>query len=265
MMGGERSCIETLTLRPIGVFRAESKYPYDVPRQGVLAGENLGRIILDAGMGYEQALEDLDGFTHIWVLFWFDRNGSWRPKIQPPRHLGRKVGVFASRSPYRPNPLGLSAVRLLEVRGREVVVAGHDLLDGTPVLDIKPYLTYADAFPDASPGWTATGGDSEYEVVLSQDVEERLAWLSERGVVCLRGFILDHLSLEPENRKLHRLVEVDGSLSLAYRTWRALFTVSERRVEVIGLRSGYTSEQLVDGEDVYGDKALHRDFKACWG
>ena len=146
---------------PIGIFRCDAKYAYDVPRQGILAGENVGRVELAPGMNFEAALDAIEGFSRIWLIFAFDRNeGRWRPKVQPPRHIDHKVGVFATRSPYRPNPIGLSCVELLEVKGRVLVVKGHDLLDGTPILDVKPYLPYADSFPDAAPGWTAANSGS---------------------------------------------------------------------------------------------------------
>lgn len=256
-----------LTLTPIGVFHADAVFTYDVPRQGALAGANTGRVELFPGHNFEQALADLEGFSHLWLLFWFDRNGRWRPKIQPPRHLTRKVGVFASRSPYRPNPIGMSAVRLLAVRGRDLLVAGHDLLDGTPILDVKPYLPYADAFPDASPGWTAQGADRACRVELSARAESQLAWLESHGVRCLRPFILDQLSDEPTEARHHRLVRrPDGGLALAYRTWRAVFSADAdaRLVTVTELLSGYSASDLADPTDRYGDKQLHREFLDAW-
>jgi tRNA-Thr(GGU) m(6)t(6)A37 methyltransferase TsaA len=113
---------------------------------------------------YRTALRELEGFSHLWVIFVFHEQGlgaerAWKPSIRPPRLGGaRKVGVLASRSPHRPNPIGLSAVRLERIDldalgGIEIHVSGVDVLDGTPVLDIKPYLPYADSVPDASAGW----------------------------------------------------------------------------------------------------------------
>ena len=155
------------TITPIGTFHSDALYPYDVPRQGSLADSNVGYVRLNAGKAFEQALECIEGFSHIWLLFMFDRNVNWHPKIQPPRHVNHKVGVFASRSPYRPNGIGMSVVRLLNVKGLELTVSGHDLLDGTPIIDIKPYLPYADSFPDAAPGWTADDDMPTYEVAYT--------------------------------------------------------------------------------------------------
>ena len=105
------------------------------------------------GKNYEHALLDLDGWEYIWVLFWFDRNSGWRPKVLPPRSRSGRKGVFATRSPHRPNPLGLSAVRLERVEGLTLHVRDVDMLDGTPVFDIKPYVAYTDAIGAARSGW----------------------------------------------------------------------------------------------------------------
>lgn len=247
-------------IRPIGVFHTDALYPYDVPRQGVLAGENIGVVRLQPGCGYEQALEDLAGFSHIWLLFLFHRNQGWHAKVQPPRHVARKVGVFASRSPYRPNGIGMSVVRLLAVRGLEVTVAGHDLLDGTPIVDIKPYLTYADSFPEATLGWTGEDGGAEMKVVFTEAVETRLQWLESHGVGRLRSFAQTHLAAEPLNGSRHRLVPWESGQALAYRTWRLPFTVAEQTVTVTDVASGYTAEELSDEVDKYGDKPLHRNY-----
>ena len=252
-------------IRPIGTFHTDALYPYDVPRQGSLAGENLGYVRLKSGCGFEQALECIDGFSHIWLLFLFDRNDGWRPKIQPPRHVNHKVGVFASRSPYRPNGIGMSVVRLLKVNGLELTVSGHDLLDGTPIIDVKPYLAYADSFPDATTGWTGEGDSQVYSVVFSPQAEERVQWLEARGVQRLRAFSLDQLVSEPLNPKRHRLVEVNGEIALAYRTWRMPFTVTANSVNVTTVLSGYSDEQLNCQDDIYADKELHRLFITRFG
>ena len=245
-----------MEIKPIGVFHCLEKYHYDVPRQGVLAGENTGVIELFGGCQFEQALCGLDSFSRIWVLFCFSQAEGWKPMVRPPRHTERKVGVFATRAPYRPNPIGLSCVRLLGVNGLEVSVCGHDLLNGTPVLDIKPYLPYADAFPDASPGWTAQE-ETQFKVVFSPLAERQLSWLEANGVPCMRAFILDRLCTDPMNPRRNRLC---GDL-LAYRTWRVRFEVGAE-VHVREILSGYTDDELCSGVDKYGDKQVHAAFKA---
>src|SRR6476661_462960 len=99
------------------------------------------------------ALADLEGMEHLWVLSWLHRGGTWAAQVMPPRGPRVRRGLFATRSPDRPNPIGLSAVRLIRVDGCNLHVNGIDLIDGTPILDIKPYVPYADAFPQAKAGW----------------------------------------------------------------------------------------------------------------
>ena len=141
-------------LEPIGFVKSGGgNYPQEAPRQAVFA-RNSGVIELLPGHGYEQALEDLGGFERIWLIFLFDRNGGgWKPKVRPPDGSVHKRGVFATRSPHRPNPLGISAVELDRIEGRKLFIRNFDLLDGTPILDIKPYIPAADAFPNARAGW----------------------------------------------------------------------------------------------------------------
>lgn len=99
------------------------------------------------------AFADLRGVERIWVLSWLHRGGTWAPIVRPPRGTRERRGLFATRSPDRPNPIGLSAVRLVRVDGCDLHVHGIDLIDGTPILDVKPYIPYADAFPDSKAGW----------------------------------------------------------------------------------------------------------------
>jgi len=252
-----------MELTPIGYFHCLEKYPYDVPRQGSLAGDNLGVVRLE--QTYAAGLQDLSGFSRIWLLFCFHRHQTWRPLVVPPRHRTRKVGVFASRSPYRPNPLGLSCVRLLEVRQNEIIVSGHDLLDGTPILDIKPYLPYADSFPDATPGWTAeaTPADDLFDLQLTPLATAQLDWLEANGGGCLLAFANNHLTWQPLNNRRHRLENRQkNSATLAYRTWRLDFVVQDKTVIVTAVRSAYSPEELSDDDDKYHDKTLHRRFLA---
>ena len=130
----------TLTLAPIGVVRTAHAERAEAPRQPAAAAGSAGTIELRPGRHFEDALADLAGFDRIWVIFWFDRNPGWRPKVLPPRSTTGRKGVFATRSPHRPNPLGLSVLRLERIEGLTLHVRDLDLLDGTPVLDIKPYI-----------------------------------------------------------------------------------------------------------------------------
>ncbi len=255
-------------MTPIGIFHCAAHYPYDVPRQGTLAGANTGVVELTANCGFEEAVADLAGFERVWLIFVFDRNGGvWHSKVQPPRHLDHKVGVFATRSPYRPNPIGLTCAELVGVDGRFVQVRSHDLLDGTPILDLKPYLPYADAFPESRAGWTERA-ECLYTIEYSDLATRQLAWLVEHGVTCLEQFIQSRLECEPLNAKRNRLVpdpqEPSGAPLLAYRTWRIHFLCDEecRAVRILAISSGYRPEEISSLADPYGDKAVHRAFLA---
>jgi tRNA-Thr(GGU) m(6)t(6)A37 methyltransferase TsaA len=147
----------SFTYRPIAVVHSPYTRRIDAPHQptvveGTESGDASEAIIeLDASIPVE-TLKDLDGFERIWVIFAFDRSQGWGPLVRPPRG-GVKRGVLATRSPDRPNPIGLSALELVSIEGRRLKVRGVDLLDQTPILDIKPYAPYADAFPQARAGW----------------------------------------------------------------------------------------------------------------
>lgn len=146
------------TYRPIGVVRSPYRNRIDAPHQAcVVAGTEAGRpaeatLELDPSIP-EAALRDLEGFERVWLIFAFHRSEGWVPLVQPPRGPRAKRGVFATRSPHRPNAIGLSCVELVALEGRTLHLRGVDLLDGTPVLDLKPYVPYADAFPGARAGW----------------------------------------------------------------------------------------------------------------
>ena len=144
-------------MQAIAHVRSPYRTRMDAPHQAtVTAGTQTGdpaeaRIEFVPGFP-NGALADLHGFSRIWVLFVFDRSEGWTARVRPPRGGGKR-GVLSTRSPHRPNPIGLSAVELLGVEDGALRVRGMDLLDGTPVLDIKPYVPYADAFPDSAAGW----------------------------------------------------------------------------------------------------------------
>lgn len=145
------------TYRPIGILHSPYVRRIDAPHQStVVEGTETGEMALAtlelADWLDEQVVQDLSGFERIWLIFAFHLSEGWKPTVKPPRG-GPKRGVLATRSPHRPNSIGLSAVELVAIEGRTLSVRGIDLLDGTPVLDIKPYVPYADAFADAKAGW----------------------------------------------------------------------------------------------------------------
>jgi tRNA-Thr(GGU) m(6)t(6)A37 methyltransferase TsaA len=236
----------------------------EAPRQPRLAEEARGRIELLPGRGYEDALWGLDAWEYLWVLFVFHRNveqeRGWKPKVLPPRAT-EKHGVFATRSPHRPNPIGLSAVRLERIEGLVLHVRELDILDGTPVLDLKPYVPYADARPGARSGWLeARDPLAAWEVAFSPLVEEELAFLLARGVD-LRAPVLQALTLGPQPHAYRRIRRKGGAMQLALKDWRVDFVVQgERRLSVTGISTGHKQKELLERESL----ELHRAFVSAF-
>ncbi len=252
------------TFRPIGVVRSPFTERAEAPRQSSVARGVEGRIELEPGHGFEDALAGLEAWDYAWVLFVFHQNveqgRGWKPKVQPPR-ADAKVGVFATRSPHRPNPIGLSAVKIVGVEGLVVQVRELDLLDGTPVLDLKPYVPYADAHPDARSGWLEPRDPGPaWTVAFSGLALAQLAWLKERGVE-LRTSIEAALSLGPKPHAYRRIRPYAGGLRLALKEWRVDFGVEGATLTVVTLRSGWRPRQLESDPALH----LHRDFVAAFG
>lgn len=160
----------TYTLSPIGILQSGYKEKFGIPRQSGLTS-NLATIKMIPPYHCAEAFRGLEDYSHIWVEFIFHQNlrSDWKSTVRPPRLGGNeKRGVFATRSPFRPNGLGLSVVKLIEIKqskeGVCVIVEGADLVDGTPIVDIKPYLPYVDAIPDALGGFAATAPERKLTV-----------------------------------------------------------------------------------------------------
>ncbi len=230
-------------MRPVGFVRSPYVEKADAPRQGAAGGAE-GRVEVLAE--YEHALDDLAGFDRVWLVFWFDRApaGPAPNKVLPPRSETKR-GVFATRSPHRPNPIGLTAVPLVRVEGLVLHVRDLDLLDGTPVLDIKPYIPYADAFPDAREGWLDAPRDplARYEVRCEAIAEEQLAFLESHGETWLRARIVETLALGPQPHPYRRIKKADDGWVLAVKEWRVRFDVEDRTVHVRSLASGYRAKE----------------------
>jgi tRNA (adenine37-N6)-methyltransferase len=141
---------------PIGVARTPYRERHGTPQQAhVTSGEGRARATIELfpSVVPREALDDLEGIERLWIISHLHLNVGWNAKVMPPRGERKKRGLLATRSPHRPNGIGLSSVRLVRVEGFLLHVEEIDLLDGTPILDVKPYVPYADAFPDAKAGW----------------------------------------------------------------------------------------------------------------
>ena len=163
-------------MRPVARIRSDFPTKFGIPRQSGLVRELRARIVFEPEFRNPEALRGLEGFSHIWLLWVFSGSVGhrWSPTVRPPRLGGNtRMGVFATRSPFRPNPLGLSSVRIEKIdlhtdEGPVIFVSGADLMDGTPILDIKPYVPYADSHPDALGGFASTAAGPTLRVIFPE-------------------------------------------------------------------------------------------------
>ena len=170
--------VRKMEIEPIAFVRNDFKEKFGIPRQAGLADKVESRVEFTGRYRNPDAIRGVEGFSRLWLIWGFSeaKIAEWSPTVRPPRLGGNeRVGVFATRSPYRPNSLALSSVKLLRVEGGDLIVAGADVLDGTPVYDIKPYLPYADAFPDERAGWTEGARELSLSVELPDELMERIA------------------------------------------------------------------------------------------
>ena len=205
---------------------------FGVPRQSGIA-DCPGRIVFEPAFRDPDAVRGLEGFSHIWLIWQFDRalRQGWSPTVRPPRLGGNaRMGVFATRSPFRPNGLGLSAVEMERVEpdgpeGPVLYVRGADMVSGTPIFDIKPYLAYADSYPDAAGGFT--GGDAGE--MLTVDFPPELLAQFDRGQ---RHGLISALSADPRPRYQD---DPDRVYGMAYGGKNVRFTVRDGVLTVIGV------------------------------
>ena len=280
-----------LLLRPIGFARTPHAEKADAPRQPAAALGIEGTLEILAE--YRDGLRDLAGFDRLIVVFGFDRAPKTRSlTVQPPRSATKR-GVFATRSPHRPNPIGISIVRLVAVDDLRVRIADVDLLDGTPIYDLKPYLAYTDAFPDARAGWldaddgsgpvaslgphdpsgdeTATSHGltphdprRAYEVVVAEAARDALAFVETEDRFPLEKRAVESLALGPEPHAYRRIRVVGDVSVLAVKAWRIVFVYDarERRITIVRVRSGHSPRDLARD-----DRSLdvHRRFVERFG
>ena len=265
--GSRRAPADGLLVRPIGLLRSAFREKVDAPRQG--AADGAGEATLSILPEFTQALQDLDGFDRVWLVFWFHLARSANLMVLPPRS-SRKRGLFATRSPHRPNPIGLTPARLLRREGCTLFLGECDLVDGTPVLDLKPYLAYADAFPEARAGWLEEEGlaappgrprppdpPAAWAVEFSDGAEQQLEWLEARGVL-LREPLRRQLALGPQPHPYRRIKPDGAAFRIAIKEWRARFTVAGRTMRVERVLSGYRPAELQSRAG--GTLELHRAF-----
>ena len=215
-----------MNIEPIAHIYTGFPEKFGIPRQSGLVAGAMGRIVFEDGYRRPDALRGLEEYSHLWLIWDFSENHrkGWNATVAPPRLGGKeRVGVFASRSPFRPNPLGLSCVRLERIdEDGSVIVSGVDMLDGTPVYDIKPYLPYADSHPDAKGGFIDRVGFRQLNVAIP---EELLEGVDEKTAAAIK----DILKQDPRTRHIHDEERIWG---ISYGGYNIRFTVKDDELEV---------------------------------
>ncbi len=218
---------QSLQLQPIGIVRTDFPDKFGIPRQGTIVSSLPGKIILYPEYQKAGILRGLESYSHLWLIWGFSRSSGWSVTIRPPRLGGKKrLGVFATRSPNRPNPLGLTAVKIQEINEADytISVLGADLADGTPLYDIKPYLPYSDSIPSALPCISA-GPLPHLEVHIPELLETKIP--EEK-----RSVLISTLQLDPRPAYQH---DPDRIYRMEYAGMDIAFQVHEQILEVIGI------------------------------
>ncbi|MBE6780875.1 MAG: tRNA (N6-threonylcarbamoyladenosine(37)-N6)-methyltransferase TrmO [Ruminococcaceae bacterium] len=184
------------------IARIKTDFPtkFGIPRQSGLV-DTVGKIVFEEKYKKSEALRGLEDFSHLWLIWGFSEvdKPEWSPTVRPPRLGGNKrVGVFATRSPYRPNPIGLSSVKILEIKNGEIFVSGADLLDGTPIYDIKPYIPYTDCHTDALGGFSDEVLNDNLKVNIPQEFCAILGEDYDKTVAVLQGDPRPHYQNDPD-------------------------------------------------------------------
>ena len=224
--------METHAVKVIARIRSDFPEKFGIPRQSGLVPELRAKVVFEPEFCSADALRGIEGFSHLWLIWQFSAavRDTWSPTVRPPRLGGNeRVGVFATRSPFRPNAIGLSCVKLEGVRhedglGDVLIVSGADLMDGTPIYDVKPYLPYADAHPEALGGFAP----SPKETIAVDCPPELLAKLPEGR----REALLGVLAQDPRPQSQHDSERVYG---MSFGGWDVKFRVRGETLEVLSL------------------------------
>lgn len=262
---------EELTVRPIGFIRTPKPLKFDARHQPDERQPETNVLEMLPGDKYQKALKDLAGFDRIWLLWWFHRNTDWRPEVLPPRGPSRRRGVFATRSPHRPNPLGITPVRLLAVEKGRLILGPCDLVDGTPVFDIKPYIPAYDSFPDSKAGWieevdAELRAPPRFKVCYEPQAREHLDWLRREWSVDFEARLLELLGRDPSPHRTRRIRSRRGGLyEMGCGAWYAVFKVEAETVTVLHLRPAFPLKFLTDpARPEIPDKAAQLAFRSRW-
>lgn len=222
-----------ITIEPVARMRSDFATKFGIPRQSGLVADLRSTIVFEPKYRNPEALRGIEGYDYLWLIWQFSEavREEWSPTVRPPRLGGNaRMGVFATRSPFRPNSLGLSCVRLLEVEhtqefGTVLHVGGADLMDGTPIFDVKPYVPYADSHPDAKGGFTDGAGEFLLQVDFPQTLLEKLPEEKRSAAVG----VLSHDPRPSYQRKPGRIY------GLSFAGWDIRFTVDGDILTVVDI------------------------------
>ncbi len=264
------------TLKPIGYFKGSHLNKSAVPRQGYLSQQK-GYIQFEKGFDAQSALKGLEKMSHLWLIFSFHQNENHpvKPLVRPPRKPEIQVGIWASRSPYRPNHLGLTLASIEKIKDSKLYLTHVDLLDGTPIFDIKPYVTESDCPQNPQLGWIDQ--IEKWKYFPSPYFAEQTQWLSENGVSEIQDVLESQFGTPPLQFKRKRIapfsesqlafpnlrkVSQENLYVLSYRTWRILARIEsdKKRSYLLRLTTGYSPAELLSDKDPFQDKKFHRLF-----
>ena len=254
--------MNTFKFTPIGYFHTIEDEKYLLPKQAGVLKSNSGKITLLSNQNFEQSLDDLIKFDRVWVIFTFHKNQKWKPKVLTP-HGPPKRGVFATRSPHRPNNIGLSCLKLVDVKGLNIFVADHDLLNDTPILDIKPYLAYADSFPEANAGWIDGIEQKEiYTIYWAKKAVEQMNYLKDDHALDLSDAMTFQLLKNPFPTTNNRIKKInDNTYVIAIKTWRFVYSIDSQNIKILEIQSGYDKETIIGIKiSKWNDVSIHQKF-----
>jgi len=223
------------TFAEIGKIESVFKEKFGTPRQSGLVPASRAMIRLEPSLNLSEALFGLEEFSYVWILFVFHKNAnkSFNSKIYPPRMGGDKIGLFATRSPHRFNPIGLSCAKIEKIDGNDIYVSGIDLIEGTPILDLKPYVPEVDSRPNAKRGWLERARPSYLEVEMSTEALADLQTYDPDKKLCLHEMIMDILSQDPRNPMDKELSREGKQLGFFLDDFNVIFSVKNSLATVL--------------------------------
>lgn len=249
-MGAVNESSDSLVIRPIGYVRTEKSVKFQALHQPDERVEERSVLELLPQEELRRGLQDLEGFSRIWLIWWFHRNDTWRSLVLPPRGPAKRRGVFATRSPHRPNAIGMTPVKLLGVNGSKLLLGACDLVDGTPVFDIKPYIPAYDAFPEESSGWLQEVDEwmqqeARFSLKFSEKSRAQLLWLREEWQIDFMARAEEILERDPSPHRTRRIrSKGDGRYEIGCGAWRVWYRIEQTTVQIEQVVPGFPLKLL---------------------